>query len=182
MAETFWSQLLTVYSLLITSVVSISKSELTRIHAVMATGLTGSPLSIYIFVYAIRSLWGGGDRMHIILGKGRILSRTLVLMSFALWAALIFYILKPGSEHFAQRSCEKEYSPLVFRGFFFLPIVLITLLFRDRDTREVAGALIFLAGLPLACVAAAWLFAIIRRRKDIWPAGQPWRFRAYKVW
>ncbi|KIJ50526.1 hypothetical protein M422DRAFT_27192 [Sphaerobolus stellatus SS14] len=183
-AESFFSQLLTMYSFLITSFISISKSELTRIHAVMATGLVGSPLSIYLFIYAIRSIWGGGDRMHIVLGKGRILVRGLVLAAAGIWIALIIYILVPNTEHFAQRSCEKTYSSLVFRGFWFLPLVIIRLLLTDPDSdaKAAGGFILFLFLLPVVVTVLAWIFAIVRRHKEIWPVGQPYRPRIYTVW
>ncbi|KIJ50534.1 hypothetical protein M422DRAFT_44332 [Sphaerobolus stellatus SS14] len=181
-AESFWSQMLTVYSFLITSIVSISKSELTRIHAVIATGLVGSPLSIYIFVYALRSTWGGGQRIRAALGKGRLLARILVLISAVIWLALIIYILVPDTQSFAQRSCESAYDPLVFKGFFFLPLVIIKLLFSDADTRTFAGFLVFLIALPIGLTVVAWGVAIYRKRRDIWPAGEPWKLKWYTVW
>ncbi|KIJ50522.1 hypothetical protein M422DRAFT_776992 [Sphaerobolus stellatus SS14] len=97
LAESFWSQLLTVYSILITSIISVAGSNLTRIHAVIATGLVASPLTIYIFIYAIRSIWGGGHRMHTVLGKGHIFARFLVILACGTWIALILYTLSPST-------------------------------------------------------------------------------------
>ncbi|KIJ50525.1 hypothetical protein M422DRAFT_44327 [Sphaerobolus stellatus SS14] len=180
--ESFWSQLFTVYSFLITAVISISKGELTRIHAVIATGMAASPLTIYLFVYAIRSLWGGGDRMRILLGKGEIIPRTLVLIALAIWLVLVVYILRPSSSRFNQASCEHEYSKLVFKGFFFLPLLVFTQIYHNPSTHDIADKLIFLAALPFGLVIISWIIAILLRRKDIWPKGEPFRFKSATVW
>ncbi|KIJ31982.1 hypothetical protein M422DRAFT_53118 [Sphaerobolus stellatus SS14] len=184
LVESFWSQLLTVYAFLITSIISISKSNLTRIHAVMATGLVGSPLSIYIFIYAIRSMWGGGDRMNGVFGRGQILNRTLVLLAFGIWLSLIIYILVPNTIHFSQRSCETEYNPLIFKGFFFLPLVILKFILADTDpeSRALVRFIVFLVTLPIILTILGWMFAIFRKQREIWPVGQPFRPRVYTVW
>ncbi|KIJ50537.1 hypothetical protein M422DRAFT_245153 [Sphaerobolus stellatus SS14] len=182
LAESFWSQLLTIYSFLITAVIAISKSQLTRIHAVIATGLAASPLTIYLFVYAIRSFWGCADRMRAILGKGHIIPRTLVLIALGLWLALVVYILRPTTKHFTQESCQGQYSPLLFKGFFFLPIVIVMELYRNTSTREIAAILIAIAGLPLGLIIFSWIFAILRRRNEIWPQGEPRIISITRIW
>ncbi|KIJ50523.1 hypothetical protein M422DRAFT_44325 [Sphaerobolus stellatus SS14] len=183
--ESFWTQLLTIYSFLITSIISMSKGELTRIHAVIATGLVGSPLSIYIFIYAIRSIWGGlGKRMEKVLGKGAITARILVILACGIWIFLIIFILVPdsNSKRFSQRACERDQFPLVFQGYFFLPLVIIKFFLDDKDTKSFGGVLVFVVVLPIAMMVFAWIIAIIRRRREIWPAGEPYSLKWHTVW
>ncbi|KIJ50517.1 hypothetical protein M422DRAFT_245138 [Sphaerobolus stellatus SS14] len=102
LSDPFWAQLLINYSALISTIIPVAESNLTRIHAVIATGLVGSPLNFYLFFYAVRSMWGGGERMKKILGEHNLRTRILVILAWAIWIALVIYILVPDTQHFSQ--------------------------------------------------------------------------------
>ncbi|KIJ50521.1 hypothetical protein M422DRAFT_245142 [Sphaerobolus stellatus SS14] len=183
LSDPFWAQLLNIYSVLISNVISVAESNLTRIHAVIATGLVGSPLNFYLFFYAVRSIWGG-ERMKKILRKD-LCTRILSILAWTIWITLVIYILVPDTQHFSQRSCQIQYNPLIFKGFFFLPLVVLHLLFKTQDhiVTEIAGFLLFLALLPVAITILAWVVAIVRSREEIWPiwpVRQP--HRVYNIW
>jgi antibiotic biosynthesis monooxygenase (ABM) superfamily enzyme len=53
--EAFWSQTLTLYSVLVAAAISISETNLTKFHAIIASELVMSPLTIYLAVYSVVS-------------------------------------------------------------------------------------------------------------------------------
>ncbi|KDQ56781.1 hypothetical protein JAAARDRAFT_301158 [Jaapia argillacea MUCL 33604] len=66
----FYAQLLSVYSLFVTIVISIINQNLTRLHATIALVAAGSPLSIYMIVYALRTMLWGSTRMDPVYARG----------------------------------------------------------------------------------------------------------------
>lgn len=173
--ESFWSQILTVYSLLITCGVTIIQRQLTRIHAIIATALAGSPLSLYIAIYAIRSVWGDANRLTPALGPGHVIPRIIVLSALLIWIGLVVYIMLPTHlSYFTQFSCDQQDDSGLIKYFFFLPIVL----FANHFTlvRQ------WIVTLPIQIAIIAWTIAILLRRSEIWPKGKRHSPRFWKVW
>jgi len=150
-------------------------------------------LSLYIAVYALRSVWDGNHRLSPTVGKGKIIPRTIVLTALAAWIGLVVYTLLPNHpSHFWQSSCETSpvYNlgnatevpgvpiiPVFTRYFFFLPILIII------ATGYTFGVWVpVLLTLPVQLTAVAWAVAVLRRRRDIWPQGERYTPRFKAVW
>lgn len=122
--------------------------------------------------------------MQAVLGKGKVVQRSIVLTSFGVWLTLVLYILSSSrqSTHFSQNSCEdSRLLAAAYRSFFLLPIFLVVAAFLDNEIANGVGLLLLIAG-PAALVAIAWAFAIWKRRTQIWGPGEPWRLKFDKVW
>lgn len=188
--ESFWAQTLTVYSLILTSVITIFQAQLTRIHAILAATIAGSPLSLYIVIYAIRSIFGGNHRLASVVGHRKQIPRTVVLIALAVWTALVIYIIIPTHlSHFAQPACERSpvfypdgpssgptFIQSVVQYFLFMPIVFVLGL---AQVSKLGAAIVTM---PIQLVIAAWVVAILRRRREIWPQGKGYSPRFRTVW
>ena len=175
--EAFWSQVLTVYSLLITCLISTARGELTRFHALVVLALVLSPITVYFVVYAIRSFWSGHHRLESLLGRTRYLRRFVVLLAGTGWAIMFIYAYLPkNEERFAQAGCKGR---SVMDSFY----LVVPLLYID-DRVQVYGMAypVVILALPLISLVAAWSIGIYLRRKEIWPPGEPYRPRFAKVW
>jgi hypothetical protein len=105
--EAFWSQILTIYSLLLTCLVSVIRGDLTRFHALVVLALVLSPITVYFVAYAIRSFWSTQHRLESLLGRTRYLRRFIVLLAGSAWLAIFIYTYLPKAvDRFAQASCK----------------------------------------------------------------------------
>ena len=173
--ESFFSSILTIYSILITCLISIFQKNLTKFHALIAATIVGSPLTMYMGLYALRSLWGNKHRLDDIVGRGKIVQRTMVLGTVAIWMAFVIYLLLPSNiSYFAQASCD-QYSLLV-KFFFFIPILLFA------AAVIYAPVLAAAAVTPIIGVALSWVLIIIIRRRTIWPNASTKRWQFWAVW
>ena len=174
--EAFYSQILTIYSLLLTCVVSVVRGDLTRFHALVVLALVLSPITVYFVAYSIRSFWSGHHRLESLLGRTRYLRRFLVLLAGAAWVAILIYSYLPNSDkRFAQASCKGR---SVMEGFYLIVPFLYIWAFAHVGIAYPA----VLFTLPFLIMIAAWIIAILRRKKEIWPPGEPYRPRFIKVW
>ncbi|KAF8574313.1 hypothetical protein K439DRAFT_1642290 [Ramaria rubella] len=170
--ESFWSQLLSVYSLLLTCTWTIIRHHLTRIHAILTLVTAGSPLTLGIFAYAVRSIWEGNHRLSPAVGRGKIIPRTIVLAALAIWFALWIYIVLPSHlSDFQQESCE-PHSHIV-KYFYALPLLIVI----DMPTWSQC-----LTAIPIPLTMLAWIVVIIMRRHEIWPRGEVFRPRFRTIW
>jgi len=174
--EAFWSQVLTVYSLLITCLVAIARGDLTRFHALVVLSLIFSPITVYFIAYAVRSFWSGQHRLESVLGRTRYLRRSVILLAGSLWLGLFIFVYLPkGVDRFAQASCK---NTSVIESFF----LIVPLLF--MGVGATAGLIypVVLFTLIMLSMIVTWIVAIYLRRKEIWPPGEPYRPRFVKVW
>jgi hypothetical protein len=104
---TFWSQILSVHSIIITCGISIIIRSLTRIYTILAATTAGSPLSSSVVSYAIRSMCGNADRLDPTLGCGQTIPRNMVLEALVTWLVL-FSILCSQLSNFVQVGCERK--------------------------------------------------------------------------
>lgn len=101
-------------------------------------------------------------------------------MFFALgvWTVILVYAYLPQQHtKFAQDACKG--SSVAESGFLGTPIIFLVVLAESGGV-GVLALFIFLM-VPIVIVIA-WVVAIVLRRKEIWPPGQPWRPRFGKVW
>ena len=173
--DAFWSQVLTVYSLLLTAIISIFRHELTKFHALTVSVIVASPLTIYLVIYSIVAMFVTLHRLENVLGKGHLFRRLLVLFAAAIWTALTIYSFVPGNApRFAQQSCQPR--PLVLNFFLITPI---SVGLGERHEKPWLGVVI---ALPLFLIILAWVTAILLKRDLIWPPGQPYRLNFWRVW
>lgn len=173
----FWSQTLITYSLLITCITSLFQGSLSRFHAIILVSIVCSPVNVYFSGYSIRAFWSS-HRLDPVLGKKQYARRGLVFLSIGAWIAILVYAYLPSSHtKFAQEACR---GSSVAEGFFLgAPFIYAYALV----TVGPAGILLLFLFLMIPIlIAIAWVVAIIRRRKEIWPPGKPWRPRFGKVW
>jgi len=102
--------------------------------------------------------------------------RTLVFLSLVVWIAILVYAYLPRRyTKFAQDSCR--WASIAEEFFLGSPFAFV----RFLADNERFGSLVAFIALPVV-VVAAWVFAIVRKRKEIWPPGEPYRPRFGKVW
>ncbi|KAF9781525.1 hypothetical protein BJ322DRAFT_1076724 [Thelephora terrestris] len=173
--EAYWSQTLITYSLLLTCGVSLIRGELTRYHAIVLISIVCSPVNVYFTGYSIRAFWGS-HRLDAVLGKKQYLRRALVFFSLAVWITILVYAYLPRKyTKFTQDSCRWD---TVAENFFLgSPFVWAVALARSKSF----GDLVAFLALPVI-VIVAWVFAIVRKRKEIWPPGELYRPRFGRVW
>jgi hypothetical protein len=169
--DAFWSQILTIYSLLLTACLSIFRGDLTKFHALTVSVIVASPLTIYLVVYSIRAIWGGKHRLENVLGQGQSFERFFVMFAAGVWSGLTIYTFLPQRAHrFAQSSCKPRHPVLSF--------FLITPTPVKGDRKPWLGLAV---ATPLFLLVLAWVTAILLKRRIIWPQGEPYRFNFWKV-
>ena len=174
--EAFWSQILTIYSLLLTCLVAIVRGDLTRFHALVVLALVLSPITVYFVAYSIRSFWSAHHRLESLLGPTRYLRRFIVLLAGSTWLAIFIYAYLPkGVDRFAQASCKGRSVMETF--YLIVPFIYIW----AATSVGVAYPLVLFL-IPVLSIIAAWIAAIYLRRRDIWPPGESYRPRFVKVW
>ncbi len=171
----FWSQILTVYSLLITCAIALFQTSLTRFHAAVATVIAGSPLNFYLLIYSIASFFIRKHRLRDLVGRGRMLPRCMMLFAGALWIALLIYVfVPPHLTHYAQKSCEGSYA--IVSHLYVVPFMLL------KSAARGSLWLTLLMTIPPAATIIGWIAALILQRKVIWPSGQRWSPQFRRVW
>ncbi|KAI0071526.1 hypothetical protein K474DRAFT_608040 [Panus rudis PR-1116 ss-1] len=169
-----WSQVLTMYSFLITCILSINQRSLTRYHAIFALMLAFSPLSVFLIIYAIISFFYKKHRLNMIMGDKNMLNRMLLLVAGALWVGVLIYVLLPTRiSNFSQDSCEEMMN---INGLFIAPILLLGALIRLSP----GPAIIIIV--PVCLTVISWVVALILKRKTIWPPGEKWSLHIGRAW
>ena len=134
-----------------------------------------SPVNIYFLGYSIRAFWGS-HQLDAVLGRKQYARRAMVFFAMSVWTAILVYAYLPQKyTKFSQASCHRTSAAEDF----FLGAPIFYALFLMDLRGPVASFLILLI---LTCIIIAWIIAIIRERKEIWPSDQPWRPRFCKVW
>ena len=183
--DSVWTQVISVYALTIAAGVSIFKSRLTRIHAILTIAIAGSPLSLYIVVNALLSMLAGGLRpghsLASVFGGNRkfhvrIIARLIVLGAFAVWFTLLVYTLSPSHHnHFAQFSCE---GSIVYGGNAIIGSIFVLPIYVFLNIGKLSPVIITS---PAQLTVIAWLVAIVLKRHEIWRGGG-FKFHFQRVW
>jgi hypothetical protein len=156
--EAFWSQILTIYSLLLTCGLSIFRGDLTRFHALVVLALVLSPITVYFVGYSVRSFWSTHHRLESLLGRTRYLRRFVVLFAGAAWLAIFIYAYLPkGVDHFAQASCKGRTFTETF--YLIVPFLYIQI---NAEAGVVYPAILF--SVPFVIMITAWIIAIVKKR------------------
>jgi hypothetical protein len=166
----FFSQLLNVYSLIIAAIISIANRGLTKPHTVVSLGLAASPLSIYLIIYVIQSIFGKRNRLASVFGSGKWLNRAGVLALVPIWiSVLVFAALPKGSWHFQQSACDDVVAAHHVIRVFFIPFLVFFEVFPEL------GAAI------IAIFVGSWILAIYLQRRKIWRNDNK-RFPSLRIW
>ncbi|KAL4250485.1 hypothetical protein ABKN59_006963 [Abortiporus biennis] len=151
--DAFWSQVLTVYSLIITC---------------------GSPLNAYLFFYSLISIWYTKHRMGGIVGHGQRIRRLIMIVGGLLWIALVIFVYRNATRsRFSQRSCEHLFP--IENDIYVYPLS-----FYSTGLRTV-GWFGFVLISPLALTAFMWLVAIVHQRHKIW-RGDGFFYGFRRIW
>ncbi|KAH8822757.1 hypothetical protein DL96DRAFT_1619102 [Flagelloscypha sp. PMI_526] len=105
----FWSLMLYVYSLLLTTLISISNRGITRFHSEITLQLAGSPLILWLCVHSIMGLIGRKHRLQDIFSRDwKNLPATFVILgAFILWIVILGW--SESGDHlgrFLQPACD----------------------------------------------------------------------------
>ncbi|KAJ7913247.1 hypothetical protein B0H13DRAFT_1874066 [Mycena leptocephala] len=170
-----WTQLLTVYSLLISGIIAIGEGSLSRFHSGMTIFLVMSPLSSALVVYAILGFCGRPHRLDIILSKRRehLIPRLLVI-SFALISiAIVIFTGAATVDHFAANPCESDDTYRTVTGIFlnllFIPytgVILVMLIIAAIPSEDgtFAGFLFVVTLGPFLILVGSFIYAVIKQR------------------
>lgn len=161
-AEAYWSQILTLYSILVAAAISVFKTSLTKFHAIVAVELVASPLTFYLAIYAIRSFFNHEHRLDRLLGRGKLHYRMMAIGTLAVLVAFFIYILLPSHiQKFSQASCDAK--SVLIKLNFFLPVIFFAALFTY-------GGLVpsVLVTLPFILIAFSWVATVYIRRHELW--------------
>ena len=120
-------------------------------------------------------MWGRLHRLEGILGQGHLLKRLSVLSAAAIWTTLTIYSFVPHHAiRFSQHSCQPR--PLLLNFFLITPI---SVGLEEGYQKPWLGAVV---AIPLFLIIAAWVTAILLKRDDIWPPGEPYCVNFLEVW
>ncbi|KAJ7150529.1 hypothetical protein C8R43DRAFT_1067973 [Mycena crocata] len=186
-----WTQLLTVYSLLISSIIAIGNGEMSRFHSGMAVFLVMSPLSSTLVVYAILGFCGRSHRLDSILSGRRehLLPRLLVVVFGIISLALVIFSSAADVDHFASNPCESDDSYKTLAGILmnllFIPyagvlLIMINLANTGGVDASIVG-IIFLTILPFIILVISFVYAVIKQRHVLAKQYQVQNNR-WKIW
>jgi hypothetical protein len=158
--DSYWAQNFTVYSVLVAAAISMAQQNMTKMHTIVAMEFVGSPLTVYLAFYAVRSFFGNKHRLSHLFDGPRFWYRVTALFTFAVWAIFLGISLGLSHEHYAQSSCQHRMK--MINTIYLLPFFLALGLMM-----EAPEAILIIVG-PPAIVAISWGIAIFRRRKMLW--------------
>ncbi|KAJ7683411.1 hypothetical protein B0H17DRAFT_1333284 [Mycena rosella] len=163
-----WTQLLTVYSLLISGIIATGQSSLTRFHSEMTITLVMSPLSSTLVVYSILGFLGRSHRLDSILSHRRehLLPRLLVLVFATISLALVIFTNAATTKHFSENPCELDsvYRSVsgLLRNLLFIPYAGVVVSLISFSSGDVGGVLVLLS--PFIVLVVAFVYAVVKQR------------------
>ncbi|KAJ6568717.1 hypothetical protein B0H19DRAFT_1256441 [Mycena capillaripes] len=177
-SEGVWTQLLTVYSLLISGIIAIGSQSLSRFHAGQTIFLVMSPLSATLVVYAVLGFLGRPHRLDSILSNSRqhLLPRTLVIVFWLIAMAFLIFTSISKDSHFTKVSpCDDlvdkgagaalEYS-LIFVPYVGVAIVILVIIANFGDGYA-TGPVAIGACAPFILLVIALVCVIIKSRHSL---------------
>ncbi|KAJ7475047.1 hypothetical protein FB451DRAFT_1558217 [Mycena latifolia] len=168
-----WTQLLTVYSLLISAIIAIGNGDMSRFHSGMTTFLVMSPLSSTLVVYAILGFCGRSHRLDSILSKRRehLLPRLLVIAFGIISLALIIFTSAANADHFTANPCEADTYYKTAEGILlnllFIPytgVILVIMLIANLGGAESFAGIAVLAITPFIIVLVSFVYGLVEQR------------------
>ncbi|KAJ6587502.1 hypothetical protein DFH09DRAFT_1307733 [Mycena vulgaris] len=186
------TQLLTVYSLLISAIIAIVKTDMSRFHSEMTVFLVMSPLSSTLVVYAILGFCGRSHRLDTILSQRRehLLPRLLVIAFAIISLGLVFFSRIANADHFAANPCEVDEAYRTTAGIvanlLFIPYAGVALIIvfelttaRGADATPIGGVLLLSA--PFLVVVISFLSALVAQR-HVFPKQYKLQNKRWRIW
>ncbi|KAF7368494.1 hypothetical protein MVEN_00172600 [Mycena venus] len=171
-SEGVWTQLLTVYSLLISGFIAIGSRSLSRFHGGQTVFLIMSPLSATLVVYAVLGFCGRPHRLDSILSNSRqhLLPRILVIGSWLLSLAFLIFTSISNDSHFTTVSpCDflrdKGAAAALGYSFIFVPYAGVALAIYALSGET--GAVVTGTCAPLILLVIALISVIIKTRHSL---------------
>ncbi|KAJ7916163.1 hypothetical protein B0H13DRAFT_2323652 [Mycena leptocephala] len=168
-----WTQLLTVYSLLISGVIAIGQASMSRFHSGMTIFLVMSPLSSTLVVYAILGFCGRSHRLDAILSQRRehLIPRLLVIASAVVSLVLVIFTSAADADFFAGSPCESDdaYKTAVgiILNLLFIPyagVLLVLLIIADTPAVDATIAGIMFLAITFIILVGSFAYALIKQR------------------
>ncbi|KAJ7288417.1 hypothetical protein C8J57DRAFT_1280167 [Mycena rebaudengoi] len=183
-----WTQLLTVYSLLVSGMLAMGQAGLSRFHAGMTIFLVMSPLSSTLVVYAVLGFCDRKHRLDSILSQRRehLLLRILVIGFAIISIALVIFTNAADADHFAASPCEDDDSYKtaigVLLNLLFIPYagVIVLILILSNTPSEAIGSWI-LTLLPFVLIVISLVYGLFAKRATIAKACEVQANR-WKIW
>ncbi|KAF7362852.1 hypothetical protein MVEN_00635000 [Mycena venus] len=175
-SEGVWTQLLTVYSLLISGIIAIGSQSLSRFHAGQTIFLIMSPLSATLVVYAVLGFCGRPHRLDSILSNSpqHLLPRILVILSGLLSLSFLIFISISNDSYFTAASpcdtlVDKGAAAALTYSFIFIPYVGVVLAIFAviANAGDAAGLVVFGACAPFILLVIALVWVIIKTRHSL---------------
>jgi len=187
-----------VYSLLISGIIAIGGSNLSRFHSGMTIILVMSPLSSTLVVYSILGFCGRAHRLDSILSRRRehLLPRLLVIAFAVIAVSLIFFGAIANDSHFTASPCEPESafksSAGIISNLMFIPYagVIEVLLIAasitsaaqgDRAIEGIFAAIILGVLTPVIILLGSVIYGAIKKRRVLAKAFKAQSNR-WKIW
>ncbi|KAK7043342.1 hypothetical protein R3P38DRAFT_3347500 [Favolaschia claudopus] len=178
-AQGVWTQLLTVYSLLISAVIAVYTKGLTRFHSGMTVFLVLSPLSLTLLVYTLLGFFGRPHRLDSILSSQRkhLLPRLLVIFFWLIALFLLIYTSIANDKRFTPPlPCDDlqdkgHFAAIVYSLIFvpYLGILLVILgtlaVYSAGDSRS--NGIIIGTVTPFLLLLIAAVYAAVRSRRAL---------------
>ncbi|KAF8193247.1 hypothetical protein K438DRAFT_1969727 [Mycena galopus ATCC 62051] len=173
-----WTQLLTVYSLLISAFIAILTKSLSRFHAGMTIFLVLSPLSFELLVYALLGFCSRPHRLDTILSSRRehLLPRLAVILFWIIAMGLMLFTSISESKLFtAVPPCDNLLDHGAFAAItyclVFLPYigvaVVILVIFGNYEDGYTSKAIYGITSAPFLLLVIAVVGAFIKSRRSV---------------
>ncbi|KAK6995961.1 hypothetical protein R3P38DRAFT_3073606 [Favolaschia claudopus] len=179
-AQGVWTQLLTVYSLLISAIIAVYTKGLTRFHSGMTVFLVLSPLSLTLLVYTILGFIGRPHRLDSILSSERkhLLPRLLVILFWLIALFLLLFTSIANDKHFTPAlPCDdledKGHAAAIVYSLISVPyvgtllLILTTLAVYGSAGDARANAMIIGTVTPFGILLIAAVYAAVRSRRAL---------------
>ncbi|KAF7341092.1 hypothetical protein MVEN_01843400 [Mycena venus] len=174
-ATAVWTQVLTVYSLLISGIIAIGNANLSRFHSGMTIFLVMSPLSTSLIVYAILGFCGRAHRLDNILSGRRehLFPRLLVIAYGVISLAILIYTGSADGSHFSSNPCESDDAYRTLAGiiinFLWIPyagviVVFMVIQAAGAEANAMFAGIEFLAISPFVLILVSTIYGIVKQR------------------
>ncbi|KAF8205484.1 hypothetical protein K438DRAFT_1963926 [Mycena galopus ATCC 62051] len=191
-ATAVWTQLLTVYSLLVSGIIAIGSHSLSRFHTGMTVFLVMSPLSSSLLIYAVLGFCGRPHRLDTILSGRRehLIPRLLVIAYAVTGLAILIFTGTSNEDHFSPNPCESDgaykTASAVLTNLLFIPyagVALVMLLASVAASSgdDILAGIAFGAMIPFLLVWVSFLCGVILQRHQL---AQEFRAqnKRWKIW
>ncbi|KAJ7663607.1 hypothetical protein B0H17DRAFT_308319 [Mycena rosella] len=165
-----WTQLLTIYSLLVSGIIAIGNGDMLRSHAQITVFLVMSPLSSTLFVYAVLGCCGRPHRLDSILSKhlDHLLNRLLVIGFAVISLALVIFAAMAKPHYFSPDPCRFQLDGMleakeILLNLLFIPYVAIAALvvLMVSDPNAALGFLVLM--LPFIMLVLSFVYTVVKQ-------------------